>query len=264
MVLFLLFHRPSSCFLPSWYPCPYSEEGKTPHGNFVSLVKNFNTDDQSNQSHSFNHEAVANPPETTDPDVRIDLDTLICPVQSWVIKNQDYQYVLMSNDGANRFVTKHYFDRTFIRQTFLGLGYPIFRADLLRYMLLEMEGGVYTDIDTTALKPIQQWIPEPLRPYTRVVVGIEYDNLGRDEYSHGFGEPISFCQWTLAASPGHPMLRKAVEQVVQALNQQVKEDHTTLASLKVQDNQVGSITGPGIWTRVVFESLSAAVGSHAS
>ena len=77
-------------------------------------------------------------------------------VQSWILTNQDYSYVLLSNDGATSFVHEHYSDRLEVLHTFMNVGYSVFRADLLRYMLLELKGGIYSDVDTTALKPIRE------------------------------------------------------------------------------------------------------------
>lgn len=181
-------------------------------------------------------------------------------IQSWVLKNQDHSYMLLSNEGAENFVTKHYSQRPEIAQTFLELNFPIFRADLLRYMLLEAVGGVYSDIDTTALKPIRDWIPKQLVSQTRAVVGIEYDQRDDPGPSHGFTERISFCQWTLASSQGHPMMTRIVDEVVNTLRAIARENGTTIAALKVKDKEVGDVTGPGIWTRVVMESLSIASG----
>lgn len=59
----------------------------------------------------------------------------------------------------------------------MDLEYPIFRADLRRYMLLDSIGGVYSGINNTALKPIQDCILQQLLSQTRAVVDIEHDNL---------------------------------------------------------------------------------------
>lgn len=169
--------------------------------------------------------------------------------------------MLLGKEGAERFVTEHYSQRPEIAHTFLELDYPIFRADLLRYMLLEAIGGVYSDIDTTALKPIRDWIPQQFLSQTRAVVGIEYDQLDDPGPSHGFIDRISFCQWTLASSPGHPMMTRIVDEVVDALHGMARRNATTIAALKAKDKEVGDVTGPAIWTRVVMESLSIATGS---
>lgn len=182
-------------------------------------------------------------------------------VQSWVTQNQDHSYMLIGKEGAEKFVTDHYSQRPEIAHTFLELKYPIFRADLLRYMLLEAKGGVYSDIDTTAVKPIREWIPQQFTSKTRAVVGIEYDQLDDPGPSHGFTERISFCQWTLASSKGHPMMTRIVNEVVNNLRGMARENGTTIAALKAKDKEVGDVTGPAIWTRVVMESLSLASGN---
>lgn len=99
-------------------------------------------------------------------------------IQSWVTKNQDYAYTLMSNDGGNTFARKHYADRPDILKPFLDLQFPVLRSDLLRYMILETEGGVYSDLDTNALKPVRDWIPKDMKSKVHAIVGIEYDQLG--------------------------------------------------------------------------------------
>ncbi len=182
-------------------------------------------------------------------------------VQSWVMKNQDFSYVLVSDEGATSFVNERYSERPRILHTYQSLKYPIFRSDLLRYMLLEAKGGVYSDLDTTALKPMRGWIPQDLRARTRAIVGIEYDQLDDPEPSHGLLERISFCQWTLASSPGHPMMEKILNEVIEALNKLAKKHKTTVANLTPSDDEVTQTTGPVIWSRVVFESLSIATNT---
>lgn len=182
-------------------------------------------------------------------------------IHSWVKNNQDYSYTLVSSEGADTFVRKHYLaDRPEIANTFLDIRFPLFRSDLLRYILLESEGGIYTDLDTRPRKPIKEWIPPHLRPYVKAVVGIEYDQLDNPGPSHGFSERISFCQWTIAITPRHPMMTRIVKRVVANLHEYAEKNGTTVSALSTPDVRVGQVTGPGIWTTVVWESLSEAVG----
>lgn len=169
--------------------------------------------------------------------------------------------MLVGKEGAETFVKEHYSERPGIAHAFLDLQFPIFQADLLRYMLLEAKGALYSDVDTTARKPIREWIPQHLLSQTRAIVGIEYDQLDSPGPSHGFSERISFCQWTLASTPGHPMMTRIVEEVVQTLHRMARNSESTIAALKVKDKEVGNVTGPAIWTRVVMQSLSIASGS---
>ena len=34
---------------------------------------------------------------------------------------------------------------------------PVLKADILRYSLLLRDGGIYTDIDTAAVRPFEDW-----------------------------------------------------------------------------------------------------------
>lgn len=40
-----------------------------------------------------------------------------------------------------------------------------------------MEGGVYSDIDTIALKPIKTWVPEKHQCHVGLIVCVEFDRL---------------------------------------------------------------------------------------
>ena len=64
----------------------------------------------------------------------------------------------------------------------------------------------------------------------------------------------------MAAAPGHPMLVRAIEVVATNIYALAERQQSSLAELEPSDDEVLSTTGPAIWSRVVFESLSAAAG----
>lgn len=182
-------------------------------------------------------------------------------VDTWILKNQDYSYTLMSDDGANAFARKNYAQRPDVLQTFLELKLPVFRSDLLRYMLLETEGGIYSDLDTDALHPVKDWVPAELKSRVHAIVGVEYDQLDQEAYT-GMPEPLQFCQWTIATSQGHPIMKKAVARVVEAIRKMADDNGTAIAELQPMDRDVVKVTGPVIWTAVVLDSLSEVTGTN--
>lgn len=129
----------------------------------------------------------------------------------------------------------------------------VLRADLLRYMLMYARGGVYSDIDTSALLHVDRWIPENHgSQIINAVIGIEYD----DTTYKMFTRPISFCQWTLMAKPGHPIFDRAINRVVSNLDflarrQKVK----SLGQLKLDKLDVLEATGPGMISDVVLQVI---------
>lgn len=76
-------------------------------------------------------------------------------VGSWIATNPGVPYTLLDDHGATALVETYYADRPEILDTFRNLNHRILQADLLRYMILESQGGYYSDVDTTARKPIQ-------------------------------------------------------------------------------------------------------------
>ena len=177
-----------------------------------------------------------------------------------VSKNPSHSHILMRDEGADALIRNHYSNRLDLLNTFLDLNVPVLRSDLLRYMLLESEGGIYSDLDTTAERPIEEWIPEEFRSKTHAIVGIEYDQLDAENLWPGLSLKVQFCQWTLASSRGHPLMARIVEKVAHSIQNLAKEKGTPVQKLEVTDHEVTQTTGPVIWTKTVFEGLSAAVG----
>lgn len=175
---------------------------------------------------------------------------------SWLALNPDYAYKLVGMPGADQILEKYYSDRDDVVTTFHKLRNTGLRSDLLRYMLLFNEGGVYTDIDTVALKPIDKWVPEKYRDQVRVLVGLEFDQLdgvGWVDIPH----ELQFCQWTIAAAPGHRVMAKMLDHGIRRLQEVVREHNTTLEDLKPTSMDVLTSTGPAAWTDVVFTELQA-------
>lgn len=179
---------------------------------------------------------------------------------TWISKNSDHSHVLMRNEGADDFVRKHYSSRPDLMDVFLELEVPVLRSDLLRYMILESEGGIYSDLDTTAEKPIAEWIPEEFKSQVSVMVGIEYDQLDAEKLWPGLSLKIQFCQWTLASRKGHPLMTAVVKKVASSIQELAQAKNISIVKLDPTDHEVTQTTGPVIWTTTVFEGLSAAAG----
>ena len=100
--------------------------------------------------------------------------------------------------------------------TLVHLKDGLLRADLVRYMLLVAEGGIYTDIDTICLKPIDTWVPAHLKKEVNLVLGIEGDCLGGELIS-GFSQCVQFAIWTMMAKPGHFIMKDIMNQASRVL-----------------------------------------------
>ncbi|KEY69102.1 hypothetical protein S7711_10185 [Stachybotrys chartarum IBT 7711] len=173
---------------------------------------------------------------------------------SWLALNTDYSYTLVGERGSDDFVHNHYADNTRILDTFANMPNVGMKSDLLRYLLLQQYGGVYTDTDTIALKPIDDWVPVELRDQVRLVVGIEFDRRDGGAWAD-ISHWVQFCQWTIAAAPGHPVFDIMIERVLQSLQDLSEQHGTPIEELHPSSFEVMNSTGPAAWTDAVFKQL---------
>ena len=178
-------------------------------------------------------------------------------LRTWAKLNQKWRYESVTQYGAESYVRETFQDRPDLVEVFTDLQDPILRADLVRYLLLLGDGGVYSDLDTKALKPIDDWIPAQYKRVTNVVVGVEYDRLQGLRWLD-WTLDLQFTTWAILAKPKHPMLEMTVERVVKALRDLATKQGTTVAGIKPTFEEVLDTTGPAAFTRAAMGYLSNA------
>ncbi|CAG9945396.1 unnamed protein product [Clonostachys rosea f. rosea IK726] len=183
------------------------------------------------------------------PDPKVLEDT-----PSWLIMNPDYEYKLVGEKGADEFVSQHFADKPAIVETYQGLQNLGMKSDLLRYLILDVEGGVYTDTDTIDIKPIDEWVPAHLKGKVGLIVGIEFDRRDGGPWAE-IPHWLQFCQWTIAAAPGHPVFPKMVSHILEAVERYSSAYQVPVNKLNPTSFEVMNSTGPAAWTDVVFEQL---------
>lgn len=178
---------------------------------------------------------------------------------SWIARNPNYHYRLVTSTWADAFVDEHFAaEHSEIAQTYHSLRNPGLKSDLIRYLILYVEGGVYTDIDTVALRPIDEWVPADARAEVRLIVGVEFDQRDGAMWSE-IPHTLQFCQWTIAAAPGQPifmaMAARAVESIRVLADNVYRVD---VEDLRPTSFEVMNATGPAAWTDVLFKQLQLA------
>ncbi|KAK2010236.1 glycosyltransferase sugar-binding region DXD domain-containing protein-containing protein, partial [Colletotrichum eremochloae] len=135
---------------------------------------------------------------------------------------------------------------------------PVMQADLARYAILAVEGGVYSDLDTSPLHSVPHWAPEELRNRTRLIVGIEAD---AQPPIPGTSFPVQLTQWTFASAKGHPVLWRMIRRVMSEMRRQIEEAEGTEnekegPKVVFSDDDVLRVSGPAGWTEEIYEYLS--------
>jgi alpha 1,6-mannosyltransferase len=173
---------------------------------------------------------------------------------SWLAMNRDYKYTLVGHKGGRDFVRDNFADDKRILDAFDHIPNVGMKSDMLRYLILGKEGGVYTDTDTVALQPVDKWVPAEFEHKVGLVVGIEFDRRDGGPWAD-ISHWVQFCQWTIAAAPGHRVFRSMVERILESLDKLADEHHVPVQDVKPTSFEVMNSTGPAAWTDIVFEEL---------
>lgn len=150
-------------------------------------------------------------------------------IQTWQDLNPDYKIKYMDDEQAANFILDKFGMQW--HNIFINCPVGVMRGDLWRYLIIYKYGGVYADLDTHCLKPIDEWLNK------------DYDMIVCPE------NDIHFCQWTFAAAPGNPIIKSVLDQIKKAFE---NPDYD-------QDHFVHKLTGPAIWTEGILKALDITV-----
>ncbi|KAL9007617.1 MAG: hypothetical protein Q9173_007155 [Seirophora scorigena] len=196
-------------------------------------------------------------------------DQLGSAIDSWPHLNPNHTRTILTEAAGRDLIRELYADDPQRMNSYLELKSRILRSDYLRYLVLAAVGGVYSDLDTDAIKPIDQWIPPDLAERgVRAMVGIETDSTGLDAEGNpkpisGTYMPVQFAQWTLACSARHPMMVQMAEATTTALHRLASSHGVPMNELEPkEDVEVLFTTGPVQWSRTVFSYLSEVSGTE--
>ncbi|KAI6350688.1 hypothetical protein MCOR25_010478 [Pyricularia grisea] len=171
---------------------------------------------------------------------------------SWTEQHPGFIHEVITDTVSGHLLRLLYASIPEVLEAYDALPMPVLKADFFRYLILLARGGIYTDIDTYAIRSAVEWIPDSVpRDTLGLVVGIEADP-DRPDWKEWYSRRIQFCQWTIQAKPGHPVLRDIVTRVTQETLKRKRAGQLD----KTADKGVVEFTGPAIWTDVIFEYMN--------
>lgn len=183
-------------------------------------------------------------------------------IHSWVAKSPSHNYTLLDGVGANAIMASLLANRPHVHDeivsTYYGMNKLVMRGNFMQYLILALEGRVYSDIDTVLIRPVKQWVPTHFRAQTRLIVGIQFNQ--REKRGWGIREEIQFCQWTVAAAAGHPVSCEMLDYIIEQTNGMAQERQQLLNGLNFSQEEVLRITGPTAWTNVVLRQIGSNIG----
>ncbi|KAK2072007.1 hypothetical protein P8C59_006386 [Phyllachora maydis] len=180
---------------------------------------------------------------------------------SWVENNPDYRYEVLTDGNQERYVEFHYgpqgFNRPDIVDFFRNVQAAIVKSDLLRYLVMYAEGGIYADIDVEAIRPLNKFIPDRYDVKDiDMVIGVEIDEPDWKDHAILGSKCMSFCQWTFMCKPQLPVMMRLIEQVMAWLNKVAKEQKVPISNVDLNFDEIISGTGPSAFTNAIIADMN--------
>lgn len=147
--------------------------------------------------------------------------------KTWQDKNPDWEYNYFSDDDVMDFVISE-FGMDWVR-VLEACPVGVMKADIWRVMILYVNGGMYTDLDTVCNVPISAWFDK--MSDKRVIFNAEHE--------------LHIQQWTFLSEAKHPILGHILSNIYDAFK---TPDYTN-------EHFVHAMTGPGIFTKSILEFL---------
>lgn len=185
--------------------------------------------------------------------------------RSWPRLNPDWRYEVLTDGNDLEYVERVFGpegeNRLDIVETYRTLNATIIKADLLRYMVMYIEGGVYADIDVEALRPINSWIPDQFNMSdVDFVIGVEIDEPTFVNHTILGQKSESFCQWTFMCKPRLPVMMRLINHVLHWLNEISQRQNKPISEITLNFDEVITGTGPSAFTNVVMAEMMVQTG----
>jgi mannosyltransferase OCH1-like enzyme len=190
--------------------------------------------------------------------------------KTWTAKNPSYRYEVLTDNNDISYIEQHYgagshINRPDILEMYRSINATIIKADLLRYLIMYAEGGVYADIDVEALKPVEKFMPERFNEKDiNMIIGVEIDQPAFQNHPILGKKSQSFCQWTFVCKPGQPVMLRLVENIIHWLKDVARKQNVPIGDISLDFDEVISGTGPSAFTVAILEDLSKRAGRTVS
>lgn len=183
--------------------------------------------------------------------------------RSWTELNVGWRYEALTDGNDLEYVETHFgpngvLNRPDIVHAYRTLTAMIIKADLLRYLVMYVEGGVYADIDVEALKPADTWIPSHIpQEEVGLVISVEIDEPNFVNHTILGPKSQSFCQWTFMCKPKQPVILKLIDNVLRWLDEISAKQGVPISNITLNFDEVLTGTGPSAFTSAMLAEMRA-------
>lgn len=178
-------------------------------------------------------------------------DVLRKNVDALRAQNPDWVHRLYDDDAAEAFIANQYGSEMLRDYLSIDPSYGAARADFFRYLVVYRLGGVYLDLKSTFLRPIDT----VLTPDDSYLISQWRNTAGEPHEGNGLHSELpgipggEFQQWHVIAAPEHPFLERVVERVVSGIH------HYRARKETIGWKGVLNLTGPIAYTQAIAPVL---------
>ncbi len=210
-------------------------------------------------------------------------------MKTWTDLNPGYQHKLLTDELIAGYVRDHFHtSNPDIEETFLQAKDFVLQLDLIKYMVLWAEGGVYSDLDVACVQPSSQWVPPQFIDKAGIVLGVQIEQkAGLDGNAK---DSFQLADWTVMSKPNQPFFwflyqrltdnikHLAAEQIVpapnsrpynitdvtgrNALTQAFLAYATSVTATKVTGNNFTKVTEPTLFGEILVLPVQAFASPH--
>jgi len=185
--------------------------------------------------------------------------------RTWNVKNPGYRYEALTDSNGLHYVETYFgpngLDRPDIVYIYRTLTAKIIQADLLRYLVMYVEGGTYADIDVEALQPIDNFIPGNFsQKDVELVVSVEIDEPNFNQHPILGPKSQSFCQWTFMSKPRSTVMLRLINNIIEWLQDVSRAQAVPISDIVLNFDEVLTGTGPSAFTSAVLADMKEKTG----
>ena len=166
--------------------------------------------------------------------------------------NPGWKYFFYDDFSVHNFIKSNFDEKTFYLFNRIDKRYGAAKADLFRYLVVYKYGGLYLDIKSTSIKPLESVITES----DKLITSNWPEHLDGTDISHwGRHKQLNtpeFQNWFILSESGNEILQKVIATVLHNI-----ENYCAFRDGVGRDG-VLSMTGPVAFTKVLQEKNNLA------
>lgn len=184
--------------------------------------------------------------------------------KTWADLNPDWGHEVLTDEIMENYVRDHFHEtQPQIEEMYFAVNDYILRSDLIRYLVMLADGGVYNDLDVGCEKPISTWVPKQFEDTAGILLGVEVDNkYGPDGRTFTNGEDLfELVNWTIMSKPNQPFMWFLVQRVMENIKKLAASKNEAISEMVPTIPEVLVTTGPAALTTAFFDYASNLTGT---